>query len=99
MYQLNKQILPRFRGTLLGKAIRIDVNVPQGRNDSYLIPPDNPFVNENGTRPEIYAYGIRNIWRCDLDEGDPVTGKQPYILKSYTVFVLCINWIVFHETM
>lgn len=62
------------KGTLLGKAIRIDVNVPQGRNDSYLIPPDNPFVNENGTRPEIYAYGIRNIWRCDLDEGDPVTG-------------------------
>ena len=24
------------------------------------VPPDNPFVNTSGARPEIWSYGIRN---------------------------------------
>ena len=58
----------------MGKAIRIDVDSTPDPGLGYKIPDDNPFVGEEGTRGEIWAYGIRNIWRCDQDEGDPVTG-------------------------
>ena len=58
---------------MLGKALRIDVNHRQ--RGIYTIPEDNPFVNGSG-RAEIYAYGLRNAWRCSQDKGDPVTGKN-----------------------
>lgn len=53
--------------TLLGKIVRIDVNV--GR---YSIPPDNPFLDEPGARNEIWALGVRNPWRYSFDD---VTGN------------------------
>jgi glucose/arabinose dehydrogenase/sugar lactone lactonase YvrE len=52
--------------TLLGKVLRIDVDHREdGKN--YAIPKDNPFVNRSDARPEIWAYGIRNIWRMAFD--------------------------------
>ncbi|XP_040903190.1 HHIP-like protein 1 [Toxotes jaculatrix] len=62
------------KSTLLGKVLRIDVD----NNDDgapYSIPSDNPFLGENEARPEIYAYGVRNMWRCSIDRGDPTTGR------------------------
>ncbi|MDP7062081.1 MAG: PQQ-dependent sugar dehydrogenase, partial [Planctomycetota bacterium] len=51
--------------TLLGKMLRIDVNV-EG-DAPYGIPKDNPFVGNDDFRDEIWAYGVRNPWRFCFD--------------------------------
>ena len=51
---------------LLSTIFRIDVDHP-GKNRPYSVPPDNPFVNLETARPEIYAYGFRNPWRMAFD--------------------------------
>ena len=53
--------------TLLGKILRIDVDASDA--GLYGIPPDNPFVDVPGARPEIWVYGLRNPWRCGFDRG------------------------------
>ncbi|MCH2209727.1 MAG: PQQ-dependent sugar dehydrogenase [Fuerstiella sp.] len=51
---------------LFGCVLRIDVQKKDaGRN--YAIPPDNPFVDLEGARPEIWAYGLRNPWKFGID--------------------------------
>ena len=52
--------------TLLGTVIRIDVRAAS-ESEPYAIPPDNPFVDVEGARPEIWAYGLRNPWRMAFD--------------------------------
>jgi glucose/arabinose dehydrogenase len=51
--------------SLLGKILRIDPRPAGGR--PYGVPADNPFVNREGARPEIWAYGLRNPWRFSSD--------------------------------
>jgi glucose/arabinose dehydrogenase len=54
--------------TTLGKILRIDVDARTG-NKAYGIPSDNPFVNDKSAKPEIWALGLRNPWRCSFDMG------------------------------
>jgi glucose/arabinose dehydrogenase len=55
---------------LLGKMLRINVNVPDGNSIGYTVPADNPFPPGNalGARPEIWAFGLRNPWRYSFDD-------------------------------
>lgn len=56
------------RSTVLGKMVRIDVNVPDSDARGYAIPPSNPWRDGAlGTRPEIWSFGLRNPWRYSFD--------------------------------
>lgn len=52
--------------TLLGKMLRIDVDGTNAPGGNYGIPADNPFVGTTGL-DQIWAYGLRNPWRCSFD--------------------------------
>jgi glucose/arabinose dehydrogenase len=47
--------------SLAGKILRI--------NDDGTVPTDNPFVNQQGARPEIWAFGVRNPQGIDWQPG------------------------------
>ncbi|XP_042244489.1 HHIP-like protein 2 [Thunnus maccoyii] len=61
------------KSALLGKVLRIDVDGSDSSGRQYRIPPDNPFIGDPDARPEVFAYGVRNMWRCSVDRGDPVS--------------------------
>jgi glucose/arabinose dehydrogenase len=56
--------------SLLGKMLRIDVNVPDGDPRGYQVPEDNPFVDRQpiAALTEIWAFGLRNPWRYSFDD-------------------------------
>lgn len=55
--------------TWLGKILRIEVD-PEYlvEGEPYGLPEDNPFTEEEGALPEIWAYGLRNPWRFSFDQ-------------------------------
>ncbi|HZY87820.1 MAG TPA: PQQ-dependent sugar dehydrogenase [Gemmataceae bacterium] len=53
-------------GSILGKVLRLDVG-RKGEGKPYAIPKDNPFVGRAGAKPEVWAYGLRNVWRMAFD--------------------------------
>ena len=52
--------------TLLATVLRIDVRYSSAE-EPYRVPPDNPFVGREDARGEIWAYGLRNLWRISFD--------------------------------
>lgn len=57
--------------SLLGTVVRLDVDSNQALPPYYEVPKDNPFVS-GGHLPEVWAFGLRNPWRFDID---PATGR------------------------
>ena len=56
--------------SLLGKMLRLDVNVPDSDSRGYRVPEDNPFVDRQplAALGEIWAFGLRNPWRYSFDD-------------------------------
>lgn len=54
------------KNTLLASIIRIDVD-SEADGKAYSIPKDNPFVDDKNARGEVWAYGLRNVWRMSFD--------------------------------
>lgn len=55
------------KSVLLGKMLRLNID-SAATPLHYSIPTDNPFYgNSLGFREEIFAYGLRNTWRFNLD--------------------------------
>ena len=67
-------------GSLLGKFLRIDVNVPDDHPSGYVVPGDNPFLDGApvAALPEIWSFGVRNPWRYCFD--DPARGGTGALL-------------------
>lgn len=71
---------PQRLDTLVGKILRIVPDLSEhgdssavSENGRYRIPKDNPFVDVEGARKEIWAVGFRNPHRLtwDVDPGNP----------------------------
>ena len=54
--------------TLLGKMLRVDVNVANDDPEGYNVPANNPFVGRAGVLGEIWSFGLRNPWRWSFDD-------------------------------
>jgi glucose/arabinose dehydrogenase len=64
---------------LIGKFLRLDVNVADTHVRGYQAPPDNPFIDGDpiGALHEIWAFGYRNPWRFSFDDvGAGATGAM-----------------------
>ena len=63
--------------SLLGKMLRVDVNVPADDQNGFRVPADNPFLDgvPIAALPEIWSFGWRNPWRYSFDDfGEGATG-------------------------
>jgi glucose/arabinose dehydrogenase len=56
------------RRSLLGKILRIDPRPAADGSAPYRIPPGNPWADGREGRPEVWAWGLRNPWRFEVDE-------------------------------
>lgn len=65
--------------SLLGKIMRLNIDELPELNEvanlslwgNYTIPKDNPNADDSNLRPEIWALGLENPWRCSFDSARP----------------------------
>ena len=55
------------RTSLLGKVLRINIDLGSSEYGSYSIPSDNPYKDHSTYKEEIFAYGFRNPYRISVD--------------------------------
>jgi glucose/arabinose dehydrogenase len=73
---------PQLPGSLMGKVLRIN---PDGS-----VPADNPFVGKADTRPEIWAFGVRDAQSMAFDaqgrlwtaENGPMGGDELNLIEK-----------------
>ncbi|WP_265522158.1 PQQ-dependent sugar dehydrogenase [Oerskovia flava] len=70
---------PQNLATPQGKIFRIDPLGDDSANGEYGIPADNPFLDEPGALPEIYAVGMRDPHRISWDTGGDHTMYMGHI--------------------
>ena len=63
--------LAHARTSVLGTLLRLDPQGRDSRNGQYGIPPSNPFVQDDGAYPELWAWGLRNPHRLTWDPAVP----------------------------
>ncbi len=69
---------------ILGSILRIDVdNKDPGK--AYAVPDDNPFVDKKNAKPEIWAYGVRNIWRMAFDRKTAKPARSGRVTSARTI--------------
>lgn len=61
---------------LLGKILRIDIGVPDGHAQGFVVPPGNAGL----PRPEIWSLGWRNPWKFSFDH--PARGGTAAMLVA-----------------
>ena len=74
---------------LSGKLLRLDPRPSGGKG--YTVPKSNPFVSQDGARPEIWAYGLRNPWRFSFDKATKdlwIGDVGQYIIEEIDVISL-----------
>lgn len=69
---------------LVGKILRINIDIPEGPNKHYTSPSGNPFFGSIPGRDEIFALGLRNPWRFSFDRltGQIYVGDVGQALKE-----------------
>jgi len=74
------QHLAQRTDRLLGKMLRLNVDVSDGDAEGYDVPGDNPFVDGAPVAAlhEIWAFGLRNPWKFSFD--DPARGGTGALL-------------------
>ena len=79
---------PQRLDTLVGKILRIIPDLKEhtdssmvSENGRYRIPNDNPFAAKQGTRKEIWAYGLRNPHRMSWDV-DPADRANQHLIAN-----------------
>jgi len=85
--------------TLLGNMLRIDVDTPD--NVPYLVPKDNPFLNQSNFQPEIWAYGLRNPWRFSFHQNSLIVadvGQHKYEEVSIVEKGQNMGWNIMEAT-